>query len=275
MFFITLATLNLNAIAQKKTDGIFLNIKFLPEKEYKIFTDTKNINESFIQGTEEYLNKLKSSGVEVYNISETKSSSITQFRSGKFNKDNTIPLDIEFEIVDSNENYKSSLKGLQNNTGQLEIHEINSEEVSEDELSYLQVTIQSMLYDYHIPPKTLKIGDTVHYSYKVTVPVDGTAIDIDMVINNVYTLTEIENDIATLEYTQNALLDFISQNESPRKGTGEGKGIIKYNTKTQFPEYSKIDVTVQTTVDAFPYSVLIKSRNLTYQTFKVANPALK
>ena len=252
-----------SCIGQDTKDEVVFKVQIKPETRYKQVIE--EISESSVKytGSEVFLHKLNSRGVQNPTIRNNETKMETLVRTGKLTDTNEFP--IELELVRS-----------KNSDGQSEIPEgsvfygrgylsespsLDSMEPNEFDAAYKRTLIQTMLSTlthFSFPEKTLKIGDSFSTVSLQSVPVGD--VNIDMVITTRYKLRSIKNGIAGFDVTQSSRLKS-GMMEYRVNASGSGKGKLVYDISNNFYLKYQLETEMAMTIKLDNFDLNLNSKS--------------
>lgn len=238
-FFLSLSFISCSK--PPKPEGLILKVQYQPEKKYSITT---------IRGTETVINyagqkiamrKLKSMGVKNPTISKVKTKTVTELLTGKRAADQSFPVTLTYKKTMSLDGKNEIPEGIVVQ-GQIEgaeppvFNKVNSGTLEYNQEVQLLQIVQSNFDQFKFPEKRLKIGDQFSVDRPLSMPMEGSTIDILVTTN--YKLLSIKNEMAQFELSQSYLMTPKMMDNS-FTGTGSGKGQLSYDlNNSMITDYS-------------------------------------
>lgn len=267
LFLIIILSLNVHP-----QDKVVFKIRYLPDTKYIETMALNSESEVHFQGSEEFMQNLKSRGVQNPAKVNKQSSFETILKTGKLTDETHFPLTLEIvksDLGDSKSIVPDSTiifgHGSLNNMPQLD--SISSRGMDEKLKITLLQTMQSIFSQVTMPEKEMKIGDEYSHEAPLSIPIAG--LNIKMTIKTNYKLLSILKGIADFDITQ----DYTFNTESDKdtiKAAGKGKGKLLYYAEKGFcPEY-QIDTDLDMNMNTNGINLYIKSKSNIVQKTEVS-----
>ena len=236
-----------------KPEGVILKVQYQPEKTYHISTIRGTETVITYSGQEIAMRKLKSMRVKNPTISKVRTKTDAELVTGKSSADSSFQANLTYKKIMSLDGKNKIPEGtvVQGEIKRKELPAFNkvvSNTLGIDQRIQLLQTVQNMFEQFKFPEQRLKIGDQFSVDRPVSMPMEGSTIDI--VVTTTYKLLAIKNDIAQFELSQSYLMTPKTMDNS-FTGTGSGKGqlsydianflITDYSIKTELEMNKKLD----------------------------------
>jgi hypothetical protein len=246
---------------------------FKPNKVYRATMTTSSETEVNFTGNQERIDKIKTNGTKLPIIISGSSESTTTTTTGTLTTEQTFPARMVFEkaVTTQKQNDKESkednsmsgliIEGFYENGNRLKIDTMISATMDDDTKAMIKSTLEKVQEKITFPESPMKVGDTFKQEMPMQIPMAGLN-PIQLIIITNYELTEIKNNKATFDFTQNVTLD-ISSKQSNVSATGEGKGISEFDiTNNATTKYeSDLTMIMTTTANDLVISAKINSKS--------------
>jgi hypothetical protein len=224
-----------------KPEGLILKVQYQPEKTYGITTIRGAETVITYSGQNIAMQKLKRMGVKNPTISKVKTKTVTELLTGKKAADQSFPVTLTYKKTMSLDGKNEIPEGIVVQ-GQIEgaeppvFNKVNSGTLEYNQEVQLLQIIQSNFDQFKFPEKRLKIGDQFSIDRPLSMPMEGSTIDILVTTN--YKLLSIKNEMAQFELSQSYLMTPKMMDNS-FSGTGSGKGQLSYDmNNSMITDYS-------------------------------------
>lgn len=236
-----------------KPEGLILKVKFQPEKTYSITTIRGTETVISYSGQDIAMRKLKSMHVKNPTISKVKTKTEAELVTGKSSADSSFRVSLTYKKIMSLDGkteipegtvVQGEIKGEALPT----FNKVVSKTLSIDQRIRLLQTVQTVFEQFKFPEQRLNIGDQFSVDRPVSMPMEGSILDIVVTTN--YKLLRFQNDLAEFELSQSYLMTPQMMDNS-FTGTGSGKGqlsydiancvITDYSIKTELKMNKKLD----------------------------------
>jgi hypothetical protein len=243
-FFILLITFS---CSKPKPEGLVLKVRFQPEKTYSISTIRGTETVITYSGEGIAMRKLKSMGVKNPTISKVKTKTDAELVTGKSSADSTFQLNLIYKNIMSldgkNEIPEGTvIQGEMKNNALPTFNQVVSNTFQFDQRKQLLQTVQSTFDQFKFPEQRLKVGDQFSTDRPVTIPMEGSTVDI--VVTTTYKLIGIKNNLAEFALSQTYLMTPKIQNNS-FSGKGSGKGELSFDIRNSLVS----DYTIRTELE--------------------------
>ena len=214
-----------------KPEGLILKVQFQPEKTYSISTIRGTETVISYSGEDIAMRKLKSMNVKNPTISKVRTKTDTELATGKSSEDKSCPVSLTYKKVISldgkNEITEGTvIQGEIEGEGLPTFNKVVSEKLDFNQKSQLLQTVQNTFGQFDFPEQRLKIGDQFSIDRPVSMPMEGSTIEIVVTTN--YKLLTIKNTLAQFELIQTYLMTPKTMDNS-FTGKGSGKGQLSYD----------------------------------------------
>ncbi|MBW8330954.1 MAG: hypothetical protein K0M40_02955 [Prolixibacteraceae bacterium] len=256
-----------------KPEGLILKVQFQPEKTYSISTIRGTETVITYSGQEIAMRKLKSMNVKNPMISKVRTKNDTELVTGKSSADSsfqvsltykkTMSLDGKNEIPEGTVMH-GKIKGKELPT----FSKVVSGMLDFDQKVQLLQAVRNNFEQFDFPEKRLKIGDQFSIDRPMTMPMEGSTIEI--IVTTTYKLLSINNNLAQFELSQSYLMTPKTMDNS-FTGTGSGKGQLSYDIEScLITDYSiKTDLKMNKKLDYYEFD--LKTINEFSQQTKLVN----
>jgi hypothetical protein len=216
-----------------KPEGVILKVQFQPEKTYNITTIRGTETVITYSGKDIAMRKLKSMKIKNPTISTVRTKTEAELVTGKSSADFSFQVSLTYQKIMSldgkNEIPKGTMvQGEITKNALPTFNKVISNTLSTDQRIQLLQTVQSTFDQFKFPEQRLKIGDQFSIDRPVSMPMEGSTIEIVVTTN--YKLISIKNGLAQFELSQNYQMTPILMNNS-FTGSGSGKGQLSYDTE--------------------------------------------
>jgi hypothetical protein len=186
-------------------------------------------------------------------ISKVKTKTEAELVTGKRSADSSFQVSLIYQKIMSLDGRNeipegTEIQGEIKNNELPSFHKVVSNALNIDQRILLLQTVQNTFEQFKFPEQRLKTGDQFSVDRPVSMPMEGSTIDI--VITTNYKLLRIQNDLAEFELCQSYLMTPQMMDNS-FTGTGSGKGqlsydianfvITDYSIKTELKMNKKLD----------------------------------
>lgn len=225
-------------------ESILFKNNISPNKKYTTDISTTSVTSIVIDGSEEVMENLKSSGMTMPIISKGTSHSQTEIVTQKRDKKGEIPAIVTYGAMTSTittngevDVQKNPFEGVQmlvtyDKESILRIDSIIGDELDPQLEKVLKDMMESIQQAIDFPEKPLKIGDSFYQEIPLSIPMEGMN-PLTMQINTTYFLKRIKGNFAYFDIEQ-AITMNISEGQYKIAATGSGDGIIEYNITENF-----------------------------------------
>lgn len=220
-------------------------IQFSPQTIYNQTMSSSAEYELTYDGSQEFLESIKNSGVKNPTTSKTTIVMESVFKTGKTNADGNFPVTIEYlKSLDSNG--KTIIpngtiihgKGSTSNLPQLD--SIVSKDLDETTKNSIFQIVQSSFAQLALPEKKLKIGESFSQESPLKLPIGG--LNFDMIITTTYKLESIVNKNAFFDIDQVYTAKVVDKNDNNINVSGSGTGKLIYDISNHYPTQNTIDL---------------------------------
>lgn len=248
-----LLLLTLFSCSTPKPEGLILKVQFQPGKTYNISTIRGTETVITYSGQEVAIRKLKSMKVKNPTISKVKTKTDAELATGKSATGKGFPVSLTYKKMMSLDGKNEIPEGTVINGEITDQHlpsfnSVTSGTLGIDQKIQLLQSVRSTFEQFNFPEQRLKIGDQFSTDRPVSMPMEGSTIEI--VITTSYKLLSIKKEMAQFELSQSYLMTPNTMDNSfTGKGTGKGKLsydinnclITDYSIKTELEMNKKLD----------------------------------
>lgn len=246
-------------------------IGYTPQTIYNQSIQQTSENELRYEGSKEFLEQLKSGGVE--NPTITKSAAVIESvcKTGKAIADGSFPLTIEFLSTKNSENKTiipngTIMYGKSSALGMPKLDSIVAKGLDEAVKNSLLQTVQSTFSQLELPEKKMKVGESFSQETPFKIPVAG--MSLEMVITTTYKLLSIADKTANFDIVVVYTMKVLDQKYNIN-ATGAGKGNMVYDTPNHFPSQYNLDVEINFDLKQDDFSLKVKTKSGFNQSVKI------
>lgn len=258
----------------KKPEGLILKVQYQPENTYNISTIRGTETVITYSGQNIAMRKLKSMRIKNPTISKVKTKTDTELVTGKRTDDKSFPVSLTYKKTMSlngkNEIPEGSLVEGEIIGNQLPtFSKVRSATLDIDQKNQLLQTVQNTFEQFKFPEQQLKTGDQFSTDRPMEMAMEGSTIEI--VVNTIYKLISIKNDIAQFDLSQSyQMTPKIMDNSFT--GNGSGKGQLTYDIENSLiTDYSiKTELEMNKKLDYYEFD--LKTINEFSQTTQIGKP---
>ncbi len=242
-------------------EEILFKVEYKPQTTYNQTVDQTSENEVLYLGSNEFLEKLKTKGLQNPAVTKSQSKTRNINKTGKTIKNKFFPLTIEF--IESP--LSKDKQGIPNGTiiygkvpvGQSPILDsVHSPEMDIEFKKLLVPSMQSTMAQLTLPEKKLKVGESFTREIPLTIPVGNT--NFNMTNTAVYKLNRIVDGLAYFDISQ---VYTLNSSETKMKATGKGNGQIIYDIKNTFYLKYQTETSMEMELDKESYSIKVKTKS--------------
>lgn len=214
-----------------KPEGLILKVQFQPEKTYSISTIRGTETVITYSGQEIAMRKLKSMNVKNPMISKVRTKNDTELVTGKSSTDSSFQVSLTYKKTMSLDGKNEIPEGtvvLGEITGEHlpTFNSVTSNTLDFDQKAQLLQNVQSSFGQFDFPEQRLKIGDQFSLDRPMSMPMEGSTIEI--IVTTTYKLLSINNNLAQFDLSQSYLMTPKTMDNS-FTGSGSGKGQLSYD----------------------------------------------
>lgn len=258
------------SLAQTK-DELQFKIQYNPETKYVQTLEQNNHMEMTYSGTPEFIEKLKTKGIQNPNITDNNSLMESVFKTGKLINKIYFPLTIEF-LKTTNSDNKIIIpngtiiygKGTVGNLPTLD--SIVSKGLSEELKKSMLKMIQTTFLQLNFPERTVKVGERFSVDSPLSIPMADTSLDMTITTN--YTLLSIKNNVADFDVTQ----DYTMKSKFTKYNVdaiGSGKGKLLYDVINNYNLKYQVDINMVTNLKMADIELNVVPKSGLIQTAKI------
>lgn len=258
-----LILLTLFSCANHPQDSLTFKVQYKPEKKYNQTTERTSLTVIKYAGTEKSLRKFKSMGVQNPNIITRKTQTELVLKTDKRIDETNFPVTLEYVKTISSDGKKEIPDGVIFN-GQcfggdtLVFNSIKSDGLDKKYKTALLQSVQNSFPQFSFPEKKLKIGEQFSIEHPLSMPMEGSKIDIVVTTN--YKFISISNGIANFDISQEYSMNPKLMDNS-FKGTGKGKGKLVYDIANSVILYYSLnnEMEINKKLDSFEFNLRTNS----------------
>ncbi len=250
------ALLCLSFTQLKAQKGIIFKIKYSPDKTYQASTDMKMKFNVTLSGNAEVLSKLEEQGITQPLVLDMGMSATYAINTGHLNADKSFPLifnnvsrDIRGTIngkdipIPAMPSTGKVYARWQQQEGKLTIDSISGKSMLDSATQKMTSKMVSAITNQvKFPDREIKIGETFTQDMPLNIPVAANNMALNVKIT--YKLISIADGKATFDVLQSMDMT-LPIKQGTFKINGDGKGLMVYNIKANFPESMKSDLTLK------------------------------
>jgi len=239
--------------AKPPQDSITFKVQFQPETKYNQTTGRTSQTVIKYTGSEISLHRLKDRGIQNPTISNKKTQKEYQLTTGKQTDGISFPCNVLLLKTTNMDGKKDGSDGAIFHghclVGDMPVFDsVALEGLDQKQKASLLQIMQNTLSQLIFPVKKLKIGEQFSVEYPLTIPMEGSTVE--MVVTTNYKLIRILNNMANFDISQEYTMSPVLLDNS-FKGTGKGKGkmvydvahtiILDYSINTEMEMNKKLD----------------------------------
>jgi len=230
--FAILLLLTQFSCSKPKPEGLILKVQYQPEKTYSISTIRGTETVITYSGEEIAMQKIKSKNIKNPTISKVKTKTDAELVTEKSSSGSSFPVTLIYKRIMSLDGKNQIPEGTvvqgEIRAGKLPtFSKVVSATLDFDQKERLLQTVRSNFEQLEFPEQRLKIGDQFSADRTVTMPMEGSVIE--MVVTTTYKLLSIKDNMAQFELSQDYLMTPKMMDNS-FTGSGSGKGQLSYDT---------------------------------------------
>lgn len=214
-----------------KPEGLVLKVQFQPEKTYSITTIRGTEAVITYSGQDIAMRKLKSMRIKNPTISKVRTKTEAELVTGRSSADSSFQVSLTYQKIMSLDGKTeipegTVVRGEIKNKTLPTFNKVVSSTLSIDQKIQLLQTVQNTFDQFKFREQRLKIGDQFSTDRPVSMPMEGSTIDITVTTN--YKLVSIKNEVAEFELNQSYNMTPTMMDNS-FTGHGNGKGQLSYD----------------------------------------------
>lgn len=225
-------------------EGFQFEIKVKPNTTYTTQVESSTDGIIDIIADDTILEQMKASGMETPMTMQQQSNITMVSQTSTKNSDGNISATMTYEKVKSDivvngkaMNQPSPLDSMQimgkfNSENKFEVDSIVGSSLNDQLRSTIAQTMETVQKQIDFPEEKIYVGDTFTNEIPMSIPMQGMN-PMEIVVNTVYTLKKVENNIAYFDLTQALTLD-TEQEAMKMSATGSGTGSCEYSTKAKW-----------------------------------------
>ncbi len=225
-------------------EGFQFEIKVKPNTTYTTQVESSTDGIIDIIADDTILEQMKASGMETPMTMQQQSNITMVSQTSTKNSDGNISATMTYEKVKSDivvngkaMNQPSPLDSMQimgkfNSENKFEVDSIVGSSLNDQLRSTIAQTMETVQKQIDFPEEKIYVGDTFTNEIPMSIPMQGMN-PMEIVVNTVYTLKKVDNNIAYFDLTQALTLD-TEQEAMKMSATGSGTGSCEYSTKAKW-----------------------------------------
>jgi hypothetical protein len=225
-------------------EGFQFEIKVKPNTTYTTQVESSTDGIIDIIADDTILEQMKASGMETPMTMQQQSNITMVSKTSTKNSDGNIAAIMTYEKVKSDivvngkaMNQPSPLDSMQimgkfNSENKFEVDSIVGSSLNDQLRSTIAQTMETVQKQIDFPEEKIYVGDTFTNEIPMSIPMQGMN-PMEIVVNTVYTLKKVENNIAYFDLTQALTLD-TEQEAMKMSATGSGTGNCEYSIKDKW-----------------------------------------
>ena len=225
------------------------------------------------EGSEEFLNTLKSSGVKNPTITNSTVDIESVFKTGKTNAEGNFPVVIEYlKSLDNKGNTiipnGTLIYGKGSTSSLPKMDSIVAKGLDEASKNMIFEIVKNSFSQLTLPEKKIKIGEAFSQESPLTIPIG--ALNIDMSITTIYKLISIVDKNAYFDINQVYTANISSENLNNIIVSGTGTGKMTYDIPNYFASESVVDMKLMFDLKQDEFSIKLNSATSIKQTAKIS-----
>lgn len=256
-------------------ESVKLELRFKPNKIYKIITEVNSDNCLNFEGDSLFLEKIKSNGIQIPLKGVSIQNIENKFETGNLETDKSMKVFMKvekyevkssmngLELKDTSKNFLKnlSIEGMYRPDNSISNVITSGEGVPEYLKTFLAQMMSEMLNKIKFPENPVKIGESFSQEVPLKFPIPDVGT-LNMKILNKYLLDKIEdgnsyfNIFSTIEVSQN----------DPKftvEASGAGGGVFIYNIKEEFYSVYDLDMDKEMKMGVNGFTVVVKGNSKT------------
>lgn len=248
-------------------------IRFTPQTIYNQTMANSASYELTYEGSEEFLNTLKSTGVKNPTITKSSVDVESVFKTGKINAEGNFPVVIEYvKSLDNKGNNiipnGTLIYGKGSTSSLPKMDSIVAKGLDEASKNMIFEIVKSSFAQLALPEKKIKIGEAFSQESPITIPIG--ALNIDMSITTIYKLMSIVDKNAYFDINQVYTANISSENLNNIIVSGTGTGKMTYDIPNYFASESVVDMKLMFDLKQDEFSIKLNSATSIKQTAKIS-----
>lgn len=228
---IVLLLISFSCSKPNKPEGLVLKVQFQPEKTYSITTIRGTETVITYSGQDIAMRKLKSMRIKNPTISKVRTKTEAELVTGRSSADSSFQVSLTYQKIMSLDGKTeipegTVVRGEIKNKTLPTFNKVVSSTLSIDQKIQLLQTVQNTFDQFKFRERRLKTGDQFSTDRPVSMPMEGSTIDITVTTN--YKLVSIKNEVAEFELNQSYNMTPTMMDNS-FTGHGNGKGQLSYD----------------------------------------------
>ncbi|WP_433836518.1 hypothetical protein [Flavobacterium anhuiense] len=260
-------------IHSQSNQTLDFKIQFSPQTIYNQTMANSASYELTYEGSEEFLNTLKSSGVKNPTITNSTVDIESVFKTGKTNAEGNFPVVIEYlKSLDNKGNTiipnGTLIYGKGSTSSLPKMDSIVAKGLDEASKNMIFEIVKNSFSQLTLPEKKIKIGEAFSQESPLTIPIG--ALNIDMSITTIYKLISIVDKNAYFDINQVYTANISSENLNNIIVSGTGTGKMTYDIPNYFASESVVDMKLMFDLKQDEFSIKLNSATSIKQTAKIS-----
>ncbi len=269
LIFVFATTLNYG----QSNQTLDFKIRFTPQTIYNQTMANSASYELTYEGSEEFLNTFKSTGVKNPTITKSSVDVESVFKTGKINAEGNFPVVIEYiKSLDNKGNNiipnGTLIYGKGSTSSLPKMDSIVAKGLDEASKNMIFEIVKSSFAQLALPEKKIKIGEAFSQESPITIPIG--ALNIDMSITTIYKLMSIVDKNAYFDINQVYTANISSENLNNIIVSGTGTGKMTYDIPNYFASESVVDMKLMFDLKQDEFSIKLNSATSIKQTAKIS-----
>ncbi|MBL0736898.1 hypothetical protein JI750_08400 [Flavobacterium sp. GN10] len=248
-------------------------IRFSPQTIYNQTMANSASYELTYEGSEEFLNTLKSSGVKNPTITNSTVDIESVFKTGKTNAEGNFPVIIEYlKSLDNKGNTiipnGTLIYGKGSTSSLPKMDSIVAKGLDEASKNMIFEIVKNSFSQLALPEKKIKIGEAFSQESPLTIPIG--ALNIDMSITTIYKLISIVDKNAYFDINQVYTANISSENLNNIIVSGTGTGKMTYDIPNYFASENVVDMKLMFDLKQDEFNIKLNSATSIKQTARIS-----
>lgn len=248
-------------------------IRFSPQTIYNQTMANSASYELTYEGSEEFLNTLKSSGVKNPTITNSTVDIESVFKTGKTNAEGNFPVIIEYlKSLDNKGNTiipnGTLIYGKGSTSSLPKMDSIVAKGLDEASKNMIFEIVKNSFSQLALPEKKIKIGEAFSQESPLTIPIG--ALNIDMSITTIYKLISIVDKNAYFDINQVYTANISSENLNNIIVSGTGAGKMTYDIPNYFASENVVDMKLMFDLKQDEFNIKLNSATSIKQTARIS-----
>ena len=260
-------------IHSQSNQTLDFKVQFSPQTIYNQTMANSASYELTYEGSEEFLNTLKSSGVKNPTTTNSTVDIESIFKTGKTNAEGNFPVVIEYlKSLDNKGNTiipnGTLIYGKGSTSSLPKMDSIVAKGLDEASKNMIFEIVKNSFSQLALPEKKIKIGEAFSQESPLTIPIG--ALNIDMSITTIYKLISIVDKNAYFDINQVYTANISSENLNNIIVSGTGTGKMTYDIPNYFASESVVDMKLMFDLKQDEFSIKLNSATSIKQTAKIS-----